>query len=496
MLNLDKIKKFMGDRENFEEVKLVTEANQYITYEKMAIDDKKAVSVVDGTEYPIDEENPMWPNTRLRYGHISRVVNQRVSYAFGRKCTFSENSDQIGVLFDMNTIRKCAWYIATHGRAFLEVCFNVDGTMCGIKAHDAAHCFEFHDAETLQHGWVIIEEVDNEFGMKNADNDSMLVRIIEENKPQGAASTETVGESFTITQYLFAKNELTEVSYIPELTVNRLHDDKIRKFNGDIVMELFTDPFKIGVYKKVSSISDEFDFMSSSNSDYLKKSPRSPIVVKGYGTTLSELVTNVQTYNVIPVQADGDVELLKAEQDISAAQKHLELIEDSIRDQTGWVKSELGNVGYSGAALRMRYAELDIHAQHLQETMTEAFDGARLYIVAAVQGTSEDVSVSYDSDVMVNETDTVTNCVNSLDILSRRTILENHPFVRSVDVEIERLEEEGRPIYEIGESEEEDSASLTNETGTLDRAEDGTELDPSQEMNLTNKQREQMANDE
>ena len=488
MLDLEKIKKFMGDRENFAEVKLVNEANEYISYEKMKVDDKKAVSVVDGTEYELEEENPMWPNTKLRYGHISRVVNQRVSYAFGRKCTFSENSDQIGVLFDMNTIRKCAWYIATHGRAFLEVCFNVDGVMCGIKAHDSAHCFEFHDAETLQHGWIIIEDVDNEFGMKNEDDDSLLVRIIEENKPQGS---ETVGESFTITQYLFAKNELTEVSYIPAITINRLHDDKIRKFNGDIVMELFTDPFKIGVYKKIITISDEFDIMSSSNSDYLKKSPRSPIVVKGYGTTLSELVTNIQTYNVIPVQADGDVELLKAEQDITAAQKHLTLIEDSIRDQTGWVKSELGNVGYSGAALRMRYAELDIHAQHLQETMTEAFDGARLYIVAAVQGTPEDVSVSYDSDVMVNETDTVTNCVNSLDILSRRTILENHPFVRSVDVEIERLEEEGRSIYAIGEDEE-----SANGSETLDRAEDGTELDPTQEMNLTNKQREQMANNE
>jgi hypothetical protein len=136
----------------------------------------------------------------------------------------------------------------------------------------------------------------------------------------------------------------------------------------------------------------------------------------------------------------------------------------------------------------MRYAELDIYAQQLQEVMTQAFDGARLYVIASIPGTGEDIEVSYDSDVMVNETDTVTNCVNSLDILSRRTILENHPFVRSVDVEIERLEEEGRSIYEIGEGEEE-----TDSTETLDRAEDGTELDPSQEMNLTNQQRSSLA---
>lgn len=479
MLNLEKIKKFLGDRESFPEIQLVNEANKYIKYEKMSIDDKKAVSVVDGTEYQLEEENPMWPNSKLRFGHVNRVVKQRVNYAFGRKCTFSESSDQVSVLFDMDTIRKCAWYISTHGSAFLEICFNVDGVMSGIKAHDGAHCFEFNDADTMQRGWLIIEEVPNEFGLKNEDDDSLVVRLIEESENK---------ESFTISNFLFAKNELTPIAYLPEQTVNRLHDDKIRRFNGDIVMKLHTNPFEIGVYKEVLTISDEFDAMASGNSDYLKKSPRSPIVVKGYGTTLSELVTNIQTYNVIPVQADGDVDLLKAEQDISAAHKHLELIEDSIRDQTGWVKSELGNVGYSGAAIRMRYAELDIYAQQLQEVMTQAFDGARLYIVSAIPGTTEEIEVAYDSDVMVNETDTVTNCVNSLDILSRRTILENHPFVRSVDVEIERLDEEGRSIYAIGDEE-------GSSDGRLDRAEDGTELDPSQEMNLTNQQREQMGND-
>ena len=483
MLNLDKIKKFLGDRESFQEVSDIIAANEYITYSKMAIDDKQAASVVDGTQYDLEKEDPMWPNSKLRFGHIIRVVKQRVNYAFGRKCTFSENSDQVSVLFDMDTIRKCAWYIATHGFAFLEICFNVDGNMSGIKTHDGAHCFEFNDAETQQRGWVIIEEVENEFGMKNEDDDSLLVRIIEESENK---------ESFTISNFLFARNELSPIAYLPEQTISRLHDDKIRRFNGDIVMKLHTNPFEIGVYKEILSISDEFDTMASSNSDYLKKSPRSPIVVKGYGTTLSEFVTNVQTYNVIPVQADGDVKLLKAEQDITASQKHLELIEDSIRDQTGWVKSELGNVGYSGAALRMRYAELDIYAQQLQEVMTQAFDGARLYIVNAIPGTTEEIEVAYDSDVMVNETDTVTNCVNSLDILSRRTILENHPFVRSVDVEIERLEEEGRSIYAMGE-EGEEGESADAKSGTLERAEDGTELDASQEQNLTNQQRRQMA---
>jgi SPP1 family phage portal protein len=298
----------------------------------------------------------------------------------------------MSVLFDMDTIRKCGWYIAAHGRAYMEVRFNEDGKMSGISAHDPGHCFEFTDSDTREHGFVIIEEVKNEFGLNDEENaDRLSVRIIEESDDKS---------QFTITQYFYADNNITQLSYIPQLTINRLEDGKLRKYNGDIVMELFADPFKIGIYKENKSLIDEYDDMASQTSDYLKKSPRSPLIVKGYGSTMSELVTNLYHYNVIPTQADGDVSLLKAEQDINAAQKHLLSVEDSLREQTGWVKSELGNVGYSGAALRMRYAELDIQAQHLQAVMTDAFNSIKLYIRDSLGSEiPEDVEVNFDSDV-------------------------------------------------------------------------------------------------
>lgn len=481
-MNLEKVKQFLGVFRDYPEVGLVNEANNYIKFDKFKIDDKRAVTVVDGKEYDDEEENSMWVNTKLRFGYLTRIIRQRVSYAFGRKCTFSADSEQMSVLFDMDTIRKCGWYIAAHGRAYMEVRFNDEGKMSGVSAHDPGHCFEFTDSETREHGFVIIEEVKNEFGLDDEENaDRLSVRIIEESDDKS---------QFTITQYFYADNNLTQLSYIPQLTINRLEDGKLRKYNGDIVMELFADPFKIGIYKENKSLIDEYDDMASQTSDYLKKSPRSPLIVKGYGSTMSELVTNLYHYNVIPTQADGDVSLLKAEQDINAAQKHLLSVEDSLREQTGWVKSELGNVGYSGAALRMRYAELDIQAQHLQAVMTDAFNSIKLYIRDSLGSEiPEDVEVNFDSDVMVNETDTVTNCVNSTDLLSRRTILENHPFVRSVDVEIARLEEEGRSIYAIGDSDldEDESDEENPEPDSEPR------LDPSQETNLTNKQREIMA---
>ena len=47
-----------------------------------------------------------------------------------------------------------------------------------------------------------------------------------------------------------------------------------------------------------------------------------------------------------------------------------------------------------------------------------------------------------NTEVSVNEAETIQECVQSKDLLSQRTILANHPWVKSVDDEIERIDEE------------------------------------------------------
>ena len=51
-------------------------------------------------------------------------------------------------------------------------------------------------------------------------------------------------------------------------------------------------------------------------------------------------------------------------------------------------------------------------------------------------------SFVFNTDVSVNEAETIQECVQSKDLLSQRTILANHPWVKSVDDEIERIDEE------------------------------------------------------
>lgn len=134
---LAKIVKFVQDRDNYDVVIKTKEANEYLRFGAMSIDSKQPTSLVNEMNANLDH----LPNTKLKFGHFNRVINQRVSYAFGRKCTFNRDSDVCEILFDIDVIRKGGWFASMHGASWLEICFGEDGKMSGIKAHDTASCF-------------------------------------------------------------------------------------------------------------------------------------------------------------------------------------------------------------------------------------------------------------------------------------------------------------------------------------------------------------------
>ena len=51
-------------------------------------------------------------------------------------------------------------------------------------------------------------------------------------------------------------------------------------------------------------------------------------------------------------------------------------------------------------------------------------------------------------DLPVNETDVIQNAVASESLLSKRTILQNHPWVTDADEEMERIEAEKKAAME------------------------------------------------
>ena len=66
--------------------------------------------------------------------------------------------------------------------------------------------------------------------------------------------------------------------------------------------------------------------------------------------------------------------------------------------------------------------------------------------------TGEEFSVVLNRDIIVNETEAISNARNSVGLLSGKTIVANHPWVEDVQREQERLAQENKTGKE-GETE-------------------------------------------
>ena len=107
---------------------------------------------------------------------------------------------------------------------------------------------------------------------------------------------------------------------------------------------------------------------------------------------------------------------------------------------------KLGNA--TGVALKFIYADLDLDCNGIETEFQSGFGMMRFFIDTYLQltgqgdYTKEQVEFILNRDIIINESEAITNCKNSAGIISEQTIVANHPFVQDVDAELTRIKEE------------------------------------------------------
>ena len=68
------------------------------------------------------------------------------------------------------------------------------------------------------------------------------------------------------------------------------------------------------------------------------------------------------------------------------------------------------------------------------------------YLATAGQGdySKEEVTITFNRNMIVNDTETITNIKNSAGIVSTETLLAHHPYVTNVQDEQDRLDKENK----------------------------------------------------
>ena len=200
----------------------------------------------------------------------------------------------------------------------------------------------------------------------------------------------------------------------------------------------------------VKDLIDDINWQNSVTADVLRDVAKFIYVLKNYGgADLAEFLRELKENMAIKVDGDGGVDKLQADLNIDAVMAFLDNERRDIYDYAAAVDTkdpDLGNA--SGTAINFRYMDLDTDCASLGDELQDTFRRLKLFLDVYFQATGkgdftgDSFDIVFNMDLPVNETDVISNVRASDGLISRRTNLQNHPWVKDVDEELAQLKAE------------------------------------------------------
>lgn len=227
----------------------------------------------------------------------------------------------------------------------------------------------------------------------------------------------------------------------------------------------------------VKELIDAYDKVYSGFLNDLEDIQEVLFVLAGYeGESLEEFLHKLKKYKTIKVDSDeegkGGLSTLTIDIPVEAREKMLAMTRKSIFEQGMGIDPDPQNFGNSsGVALKYLYSLLELKAGLMETEFRPGF-GQLVRAICRHGGVEAGKIVqTWTRTAVNNEEELASIAQQSMGILSRRTILGNHPWVTDVDKELEQLEKEEAEARE--KADQYGSAFLPHEgTGTGGDGED------------------------
>ncbi|MGL4730341.1 MAG: phage portal protein [Clostridium sp.] len=205
--------------------------------------------------------------------------------------------------------------------------------------------------------------------------------------------------------------------------------------------------------KFIKSLIDNYDLSRSDVANFIEEVKNLIYVLKGYGgENLGEFMNNLNYYRAINIDdaENAGVDTLSPEINVEAIKTHYEQLKRDINECGQGVNKDLDKFGSSpsGIALKFLYSGIDLKCNSLEVLFIRAFEELlyfiNIYLSESNQGNYKDIDVEliFNKNIKVNETETISNCINSKGVISNKTIMANHPWVKNVEVEQKQLDNE------------------------------------------------------
>ena len=383
------------------------------------------------------------PNNKIIDNQYKKLVDQKTNYALGKPITISTDNEkytkELEKVFNKKFLRKLRVLgknAIEGGIAWLHPYYGTDGEF-KFKVFSAYEVLPF---------WKDDEHTELECAVrvyKQATfvNDKEIMKDVCEVYDQNG-----------VTRYFLNGSKLTPIGNKPNFTI----DDE--PFNWEHIPII---PFKynsdeIPLIRRIKRLQDSLNEVLSDFQNTMQEDPRNTIlVVENYdGADLASFRHNLATYGAVKVRTidgvKGGVSTLK----IDVKGDNYKIITTMLRrsiieNGSGFDAHEERLDGDPNLAnILSMYSDIDLDVNGMETEFQSGFEELTWFLNKHFAnkgiGNFEDERVEFifNRDIYINNSDAISNCQASMGVLSRETIVSNHPWVTSVAKEMKRIEKE------------------------------------------------------
>ncbi|MHA1302982.1 MAG: phage portal protein [Candidatus Heimdallarchaeaceae archaeon] len=212
----------------------------------------------------------------------------------------------------------------------------------------------------------------------------------------------------------------------------------------------------------IKSYIDALDMVSSGFVNDLRDIQLAIWVLKGYeGEKLSDFMHNLQTFKAIKLSAD---------ESSSAEPKTMEIPKEARQALLAWLESKIYQIGQgvdesnisggsvTNVVIKALYSGLDIKSNLLITKLKSALSEFMYFVVTYINNRDKtsynykDLKFTFNKSMIFNQVEIVDMIQKSFGIISKKTLIANHPFVDNLEDELAQLEEEEKAIINGMES--------------------------------------------
>jgi len=441
--------------------KFMAVAQKYYSNENDILGNKRSVIGKDGDNNPILIESQLLANNKLAHNFMKKLTRQKIGYMLGKPFgLFSNKQDDphANEFFDLlknnyfdkdffRLIKNIGRDAIVKGLGWMLVYYDEQGSLRFKRCEPEEVIPLWADCDHTELDAVIRRyqiEVYKDSG-KQLDKyvDYYTHEGVYHYKYDKDGKMSVNPETEALTCNFYVKTLPTDGIPVSDKGVNWLKIPFI---------PFKYDPDERSLLTRVKSLIDDYDSKTSGVSNAIDDFPNSITVVKNYdGASKEEFVHNKNQYRTIFVQGDGDASSLETKLNITEVDAHIQRLRVDIYEFGQGVNTADKDIrDTSGVALRFMYADLDMDCIDWGNETEWSIMLMTWFIqqdlIAKGKGDFQDVKydVMFNTDIIINETETITNCFTSNGIISGKTIAENHPWVTNAAKEqAQMLTEQG-----------------------------------------------------